>query len=610
MIWGRAVFPPRSLCGADVHRNVAYRVLWRAGRPGHLLSLALLALTVAAGNVQAAPEADRNPEAATGAQARAAAHASQYMASTANPHATRAAERMLAQGGSAIDAAIAAQMVLTLVEPQSSGIGGGAFIVTYDNASGRMQAYDGRETAPAAARVGRFTKDGKPLPFEEAVNSGLSVGVPGVVRALALAHHTEGHLPWAVLFQPAITLAQNGFEVSPRLHALLADDKALRAQPAAAAYFYDAAGQPWPVGHVLKNPALARTLGIVAQQGADAFYTGEIAEHIVAAVRAHPVPGDLTAADLQAYQAKARDPLCAPYRVYTICGMPPPSSGPLAVMQMLGILAHTPIATVPPVSAQAVHWFSEAGRLAFADRDRYVADPDFVDVPARAMLDPGYLAQRASLIDPMHSMGTAQPGDPVGLLRRRGVDATVSLPSTSHLSIVDADGNAVSMTTSIEQAFGSKLFVDGFLLNNQLTDFSLSGVDADGKPVANRVEPGKRPRSSMSPVMVLKGSKPVLVIGSPGGSSIINYVAKATLGVLDWGLDVQRAISLPNYGSRNRATELERGTALHDLIEPLRAMGHEVKEIDLPSGLQGVSITPRGLVGGADPRREGVAQGR
>ncbi|NYT35682.1 gamma-glutamyltransferase [Allopusillimonas soli] len=550
-----------------------------------------------------------NPEAATGRIEHPVVRAPHYMASSANPLASRAGARILANGGSAIDAAIAMQMVLNLVEPQSSGIGGGAFVMVYDAQTHALQAYDGRETAPAAARGNRFMRDGKAIPFQAAVNSGLSVGVPGVVHALALAHQAHGRLDWAALFQPAIKLAQEGFAVSPRLHALLASNTWLRQQPAAAAYFYDAEGQPWPVGHVLRNPALAGTLRAIAAQGPKAFYQGRIARDMVRAIASHPVAGDMTLSDLAGYRARVREPLCMPYEGYRLCGMPPPSSGPLAVMQMLGILSHTSIASLRPLSLESVHLFAEAGRLAFADRSLYVADPDFVDVPVQAMLDPRYLRLRAGLIDAHQAMGHARPGDPAGLKAVRGQDASPELPSTSHIVAVDAHGGVVSMTTSIETAFGSKIFVDGFLLNNQLTDFSLSDTDDQGRLVANRVEPGKRPRSSMSPMIVFRQDAPVLAIGSPGGSSIINYVAKALLGVLDWGMNVQQAIDLPNFGSRNRETELEKGTVLQTLRRPLEAMGHSVREMDFPSGLQGIAITPQGLEGGADPRREGLAIG-
>jgi len=552
---------------------------------------------------------DINPEAATGLTRRELVRASHYMAVSANPLATRAGAAILAQGGNAVDAAIAMQMVLTLVEPQSSGIGGGAFLVMYDPKAGNVRTFDGRETAPAAARSDRFMSGGKAMAFQDAVNNGRSVGVPGVLAMLEMVHRGHGRLAWPRLFAPAIELAEQGFAVSPRLHGLLQKNEHLRAQPAAAAYFYDSQGEAWPVGYVLRNPALAMTLRAIAAGGAQAFYKGAIADDIVQAVTGHPHPGDMTQADLAGYQAKERPALCMPYKAYELCGMPPPSSGPLAVMQMLGILQHTAIAGLEPDSLASVHLFAEAGRLAYADRDFYVADPDFEKVPVDSMLDPRYLALRADLIQPGQSMGRAPPGDPAGMRAVRGRDGSPELPSTSHMVAADRDGMVVSMTSSIETAFGSKIFVDGFLLNNELTDFSLVDVDAQGRQVANRVEPGKRPRSSMAPMVVLKEGKPYMAIGSPGGAAIINYVAKTLLGVLDWKLDIQQAIDLPNRGSRNRFTELEKGTSLHALAGPLRAMGHEVREIEFPSGLHGVVLTPEGLQGGADPRREGVAAG-
>ncbi len=554
---------------------------------------------------------DINPEAASASVrlGQDVVHAPHYMVSTANPLATKAGADVLAEGGSAADAAIASQMVLNLVEPQSSGIGGGAFIVSYDAASQSVHAYDGRETAPAAARSDQFMADGKAIPFWEAVNSGRSVGAPGLLSVLALMHEQDGRLSWARLFAPAIALAEEGFPVSERLHTLLKNNNGLRDQPAAAAYFYDVHGEPWPVGYKLVNKPLAEVFRKIAEQGAEAFYEGALAQDIVNAVAGHSVPGDLTLQDLSGYRALERAALCAPYKVYTLCGMPPPSSGPLTVMQMLNILSHTDIEALPPDSLQAVHYFSEAGKLAYADRDVYVADPAFIDVPVKAMLDPQYLALRAGLIQPDRTIGRAPPGDPAGMLAIRGKDNSLQQPSTTHISAVDAQGNVVSMTSTIESAFGSKIFVRGFLLNNQLTDFSLSDVDAQGKPVANRLEPLKRPRSSMAPMLVLKDGKPFMAIGSPGGSAIINYVAKTLLGVLDLGLNIQQAIALPNRGSRNSFTELEKGTSLHGLAGGLRAMGHEVREIDFPSGLQGIVMTPEGLEGGSDPRREGVSAG-
>lgn len=552
---------------------------------------------------------DRNPEGSSGYAEKPLVRAERFMVASANPLASEAGYDMLRQGGSAIDAAIATQLVLNLTEPQSSGIGGGAFIVYYDSATQQLKVYDGRETAPSSAQPARFMRDGRTLSYGAAVNSGLSVGVPGVLRAMELAHKRQGKLPWSELFQPAIRLAEQGFRVSPRLHKLVSENKALASQGAAAAYFLDERGRPWPVGHVLKNPDFAEVLRRVAKQGADAFYTGAIARDIVAAVRAHETPGDMTLADLSHYRAKEREPLCGTYRLYRVCGVPPPSAGVLGVLQMLGMLEQFPMSRFAPLGLEAVHYFSEAGRLAYADRDFYVADPDFVDVPAKALIDPAYLQARAALIDPDRSMGVAPPGDPVSRLASLGRDNALEIPSTSHIVVVDAEGDMLSMTTTIESAFGSKIFVHGFLLNNQLTDFSHNPVDAQGRLVANRVEGGKRPRSTMAPIIVFRDAKPYMAIGSPGGSAIMNYVAQTLVGVIDWKLDIQQAVSLPHYGSRNKQTELERGTPLEKLAQPLRAMGHDVSVHEFPSGLQGIVIDEHGLSGGADPRREGKVLG-
>jgi len=543
--------------------------------------------------------------------ASSASGAAQYMVAAANPHAARAGIEMLRAGGSALDAAIAVQMVLNLVEPQSSGIGGGAFLLYWDAAAERISVFDGRETAPAAARPDRFLRaDGAPMSLPEAIGSGNSIGIPGVLRMLQLAHGKHGRLPWRRLFEPAIRLAEQGFAVSPRLHRLIAADPLLGRLPAARAYFYLPDGKPLPIGHRLKNPELAAVLRRVAADGADAFYRGQIARDIAAAVAAHPKPGDLTEQDLAGYRALEREPLCGGYRSYRICGMPPPSQGGTAVLAILGILEHLPIATARPSSSGAVHLFAEAGRLAYADTNRYVGDPDFVQVPTAGMVDPDYLRGRAQLVRPERSMGSAAPGTPPGA---RGAaqltDHTQESAGTSHLSIVDAKGNAVAMTTTVESAFGSRVLVHGFLLNNQLTDFSFV-PEEDGRPLANRVEAGKRPRSSMAPSFVFTpGGALWMSLGSPGGSAIINYVAKTLVGVIDWKLPLQAAIAAPNMGSRNRDTEIERGTVLENLAAALRAMGHPVAAVDLVSGVHGIVRTPRGLEGGADPRREGVALG-
>jgi len=554
---------------------------------------------------------DVAPEGASGHTTKFAVRASKYMAVTANSYATRAAQEVLRGGGSAVDAAIAAQLVLNLTEPQSSGVGGGAFIVHYEAASKHLAAYDGRETAPAAARADRFLKpDGRPYTFREAVQSGMAVGTPGLLRVLDLAHKKHGRLPWARLFAPAIALADNGFAVSPRLHELLATDPALKNNPAARAYFYNPDGSARAVGSLLKNPAFAQLLRRVAAGGPDAFYRGEVARDIVAAVAAQVAPGDLTEADLAAYKPMAREALCGRYRAYTLCGMPPPSSGETTVLALLGMLERFDMARMRPDSAAAVHLFSEAGRLAYADRDRYVADPDFVPVPTAGLIDRDYLHQRSELIVPGHSMGRAHAGAPPGASTAYAADEDSEIPATSHLSIIDSYGNAVAMTTTIESQFGSRIMVHGFLLNNEMTDFAWLPIDA-GRPVANRIEPGKRPRSSMAPTLVFDSAgKLRVVIGAPGGHAIINFVAKTLVGVLDWGLDIQQAIALPNMGSRNRGTEIERGSVLENSVDALRAMGHEVDLTDFPSGLHGILVTPDGLLmGGSDPRREGEAMG-
>lgn len=574
----------------------------------YLSGLSLLALLAWPGALLSQTLAP-SPEAPTGRTAKTMSSATTDMVAAANPLAAQAGREILAAGGSAVDAAIAVQLVLNLVEPQSSGIGGGAFMVLWDGLA--MTTLDGREMAPGAAKPERFLgADGKPMKFYDAVVGGLSVGVPGTVRLLETAHKRWGKLPWNQVIEPAAALAEAGFTISPRLNGLLTQEKFLQNDPIARAYFYDAEGKPKAVGTVLKNPAFAKTLRSIAENGADAFYTGEIAADIIASVTGHPTnPGDMTLGDLKAYKVEERPALCGAYRTYKVCGMGPPSSGQIAVQQILGTLQETDIAALKP-GPEAAHWISEAGRLAFADRGLYVADPGFVNVPVKGLTDPGYLKSRAALVDPNKSMGKAKPGEPpFQKTFLWGASDSIEF-GTSHISIVDRAGNAVSMTTTIEDGFGARLMTkSGFLLNNELTDFSFATVE-DGKPVANRVEAGKRPRSSMAPTIVLdSGDKLYAVIGSPGGSLIINYVAKTLVGILDWKLDPQVAADLPNLGSRNGPTELEAGTEAAEWKAGLEAKGHEVKLIDQNSGIHAIVVTPAGLVGGADSRREGVAIG-
>ncbi len=528
------------------------------------------------------------------------------MVAAANPLAAQAGLEMLHAGGSALDAAIAAQMVLGLVEPQSSGLGGGAFLLYWSGAEQRLRSYDGRETAPQAARPDRFLDaNGQPLQFYDAVTSGKSVGVPGVLRMLELARRRHGQLPWARLFAPAIRLAETGFVVSPRLHLLLERDRFLRADPNARALYYDADGHALGAGTVLVNRAYAATLRSIAAHGADALYAGPIAEDIVRAVRARG--GDLAPADLERYAARERDPVCGPYRRVRICGMGPPSAGAVTLLELLGVLERTVFDRAPPLSAPAVHYFSEASRLAYADRARYIADPAFVRVPVKGLLEPDYLAQRARLIG-ARSMGAAQPGRPALAPLAADVPDTEH-HGTSHLSIVDREGDAVAMTTTIENAFGSRIMVRGFLLNNELTDFSFQ-PQARGLPAANRVEAGKRPRSTMAPTMVFdRDGRLRMLLGSPGGPAIVDFVAKTLVAALDWGFDIQAAIAAPNFGSLNGPTLLERDTPVQDLDQKLAERGHVLNFARLTSGVQGIERVPGGWRGGADPRREGVALG-
>ncbi len=573
-----------------------------------VLACGLMCFALSAGAFDQPPA----PESSTGNQTKKILRAKKMMVVAANPLAVEAGYKVLQRGGSAVDAAIAVQMVLNLVEPQSSGIGGGAFMLHYEAKTKKLVAYDGRETAPQAATAEMFLDaEGKPQKFYDAVVGGKSVGVPGLLRMLEMAHARHGKLAWKKLFKPAMNLSKKGFPISPRLNGLIAKDKFLPSQTAAREYFFDAQGNPKAVKIIQYNQILNKTLRKVSEHGADAFYRGDIARDIVQAVTgAAQNPGVLALEDLRNYQAKAREPVCGQYRRYKICSMPPPSSGGIALLQILGVLEKFDLATMRPNASGAVHLISEAGRLAYADRARYVADSDFVTVPLADLLNPNYIKQRADLIRPEKSMGVAQPGEMTVEKISQADDNALEFNSTSHISIVDSAGNAVSMTTTIEDAFGSRQMVRGFLLNNQMTDFSFL-PEENGQPVANRIAPGKRPRSSMTPVMIFdEKNKLVGIVGSPGGSAIINYVAKTVVGVLDWNLDIQQAIDLPNFGSRNGPTELEQGTELENIAAALQSLGHDVKRIEMNSGLHGIWRTKNRWQGGADPRREGVALGR
>lgn len=574
----------------------------------------LLAITTIGGASRPATAQLANPEPGSGLSEKALAVAERHMVSAANPLAAEAGLLMLRKGGTATDAAIATQLVLGLVEPQSSGLGGGAFIVHWDNAGKQLKTYDGRETAPAAARPDRFLRDGKPMDFDTAVHSGLSVGIPGLVRLLEEAHRKHGRLPWPDLFQPAIALAENGFEVSPRLSLLLRWYGARSFAPEARGYFFDGAGSPRPAGYRLKNPAYAATLRAIAAQGSRGFYEGPVAEAIVAAVQGAPTnPGDMTLADIAAYRVEERPPFCFVYRAREICGMGPPSSGGPAVAQTLMLVERFDLGRgrEAAMSAQALHLIAEAEKLAYADRDRYLADPAFVQVP-HGLTDKAYIASRRHLIDPNWAARTTPPpGVPPGAERQsRGIDATRESTGTSHISVVDGEGNAVAMTTTIEAGFGSRLMAAGFLLNNELTDFSMAPADAKGRPIANRVEPGKRPRSSMAPTIVFEGDRQVrAVLGSPGGSRIILYVVKTLVALIDWDMSAQEAAALTNFGGRGELFELEAGVTSMWYAFEVAPYGQRVKLDLMTSGTHVIVARDGKLHGGADPRREGTAIG-
>jgi gamma-glutamyltranspeptidase/glutathione hydrolase len=561
----------------------------------------------------AAEQSRPAPEGASGTTEKSLVVAERQMVVAAEPLAAEAGREILRQGGSAADAAIATELVLGLVEPQSSGLGGGAFVVYWDAQSRALVTFDGRETAPAAAKPDRFMRDGKPMPFEAAVRSGLSVGVPGVMRALEAVHKRFGKLPWAALFAPAIKLAEEGFPVSPRLAALLEASKAENFSAGARARFFDENDRPVAAGNIMTNAAYVETLKAIAEKGADAFYSGPIADAIVKAVQsASSIPGDMTAADLAGYAAKERAPVCIGYRGKKVCGMGPPSSGALSVGTVLKLIE--PFSEVQGsaalMSAPALHIIAEAEKLAFADRNRYIADPDQVSVPS-GLTDYAYLAERRKLIDPQKAMDKAEPGLPPGLAKKTfGKDATNEVPGTTQISIVDAEGNALSMTATIESAFGSHLWAAGFFLNNELTDFSFIPVDESGAAVANAVAGGKRPRSSMAPTIVLDAQgTPEIVTGSPGGSQIILYVVKTLVGILDWGLDAQQSAALSNFGSQGGPLIIEYSPYYVWPAFELTAYGHAIGNATMTSGIHTIVRKDGHLEGGADPRREGVALG-
>ncbi|HUF55618.1 MAG TPA: gamma-glutamyltransferase [Thermohalobaculum sp.] len=575
----------------------------------------LIAALLAAAPVLALAQTQAAPEGGTGWEPKPLVQAEARMIVAANPHAAEAGLAMMRAGGSAADAAVAALLVLNVVEPQSSGIGGGAFALVHEP-GGSLTAYDARETAPAGAEPGMFLDArGEPMPFLTAVASGRSVGVPGLVRLLERLHARHGSLDWPALFAPAIRLARDGFEVSPRLAGLVAE-YAGRIEGADAATPLMPEGRPIADGALLRQPALARTLTLLAEDGPEAFYQGEIAEAVVAATGAGPRSGTLALADLEGYALEERAPVCMDYRqAWRVCGMGPPSSGATTIGQILGLLDGFALDGLAPGEPGMVHLFAEASRLAYADRARYLADSDFVDVPVAGLLDPDYLTGRAALIDPeAASGGTAEAGDPPGAGPPAASDPGTGTPGTTHISVIDGDGLALSITASIESAFGSGRMAAGFLLNNQLTDFSFLPAREDGRPIANAVAPGKRPRSSMAPTIVYRARArawPAVLTGSPGGSRIPEYVAGSLVAMLDFGRDPAEAAAEGHVSHRNAdAVALEEDAHAPALAEALRAMGHAVETAEMTSGLHTIVRQPDGtLLGGADPRREGVALG-
>ncbi len=553
------------------------------------------------------------PEQSSGLEHKTLVKAKDWMVTAANPIAARAGANILKQGGNAIDAMVAVQFMLGLVEPQSSGIGGGAFMVYWDAKNQDLTTFDGRETAPMAVTPRLFQNDdGEPLSFYDAVVGGRSVGTPGTVKLMWETHQKYGKLAWERLLEPAIQAAEQGFIVSPRLASLIAEDgERLRRYPGTLNYFFDKDGQPLQAGALLKNPQYAQTLTAIAKQGANAFYQGEISKDIIETVQnAQGNPGVLAQRDMDNYEIKQRPVVCSSYQGYDVCGMGPPSSGGLTVGQILALTEPYDLKKWGPKDARSWQVIGDASRLAFADRGQYMADEDFVPMPTQGLLDEGYLADRARLIKVGQALKEAKPGHPPwNHARIQSADESIELPCTSHFNIVDRDGNVVSITTTIENQFGSRLMVRGFLLNNELTDFSFR-THNKGVPIANRIEPGKRPRSSMAPTIVMKDDQPYLAIGSPGGSRIIGYVAQAIIAHTQWGMDIQQALNMPHVLNRFGDMDIEQGTDAEQLEAPLTKMGFKVNVRDLNSGLHAIRITSQSLEGAADPRREGVAIGQ
>jgi gamma-glutamyltranspeptidase / glutathione hydrolase len=583
-----------------------------------ILTALLITLPIQSVNAQNAPPVGKpaQPETTTpvAQSGTKTAYGARFMVVTANDAATRAGYEILKDGGSAADAAVAVQTVLGLVEPQSSGLGGGGFALYYDKKTNQVYSFDGREAAPAQAGQYLFRgEDGKPMEFYDAAIGGRAVGVPGTVRLLETLHKRFGVKPWPNLFGPAIGLAEKGFTVSPRLATMIDKDyDHLREFTPTQLYFMPDAFTPINAGGTLKNLPYASTLRAIATGGADAFYNGTIAEGIVKAVRDDIYnPGLLSIEDMSNYKAIERKTVCGPYRAHLVCTVGEPSSGGLMLLSALGILENFDLASQGPMSVRNWHLISEASRLAFADRNYYMGDPHYVQSPGELLIDPVYLKSRAALINPDHASTKIMPGVPLAWQKHVPQKTAEPIypkpPGTTHFTIVDTGGNILSMTDSVEDSFGSRMMAEGFILNNQLTDFSFV-PEVDGKPVANRVEGGKRPRSTMAPVIVFApGGQPILAMGSAGGTAIMGYVLERIISVIDWNKDIPSALAAPNVLNRGSKVELEEGAA--DLIEPLRALGHPVEMLDLNSGMTAIHFQNGVMTGAADPRREGTAQG-